>query len=354
MAKDYYKILGVNKSATKEEIKKAFRTLAHKYHPDKKGGDESMFKEVNEAYTVLNDEKKRAEYDAYGRVFGNGQGPNHQGAGFDFSQFGHGDGPFSSFDFGDIFSDIFGGRNGRVRRGRDISIDIELTFEESVFGTDRKILLNKASTCDVCKGSGGEPNTKFSPCKSCNGKGKIREVRGTILGSFATERACDNCFGSGKVPENKCRTCRGSGITKKESEIKIKIPPGIENGEMIRLSGAGEAVSGGQSGDLYIKVHVKKHPVFKKDGHNLTADLKIKLSDALLGTEYSLATLDGNIKIKIPPQVNFGEILRVKGKGVPSAKGSRGDLLVRVSIELPKNLSREAKKKIEDLRSEGL
>lgn len=355
MAKDYYKILGVNKSASKDEIKKAFRSLAHKYHPDKKGGDEAMFKEVNEAYSILNDEKKRAEYDAYGRVFGDGQGPNYQNGGFDFSQFTQGDNPFGNFDFGDIFGDIFGGRGGsRTKRGRDISIDIELTFEESIFGLNRKVLLNKTSVCDKCKGSGGEPGTKFSTCKTCNGKGKIREVRSTILGSFATERVCDTCAGHGKVPDEKCKNCRGHGVLKKETEINIKIPPGIENGEMIRLSGAGEAISNGGPGDLYVKIHVKRHPIFRKEGNNLLTDLKVKLSDALLGSEYNLATLDGNIKLKIPAQVGFGEILRVKGKGVPSERGARGDLLVKIVIELPKSLSKDAKKKIEELRKEGL
>ncbi len=365
MAKDYYKILGINKGASKEEIKKAFRTLAHKHHPDKKGGNEAHFKEVNEAYSVLGDEKKRAEYDAYGRVFSDGTGPGAGAGGFngfngfDFSQFtqgANGESPFGDMDFGDIFSEFFGGgrANTRQKRGRDISIDIELTFEEAVFGINKKVLLNKTSTCETCKGSGGEPNTKFSTCETCNGKGKIREVRGTILGSFATERVCSTCSGQGKIPEKKCETCRGAGVHKRESEISVKIPAGIEDGEMIRLAAAGEAIPGGGAGDLYIKVRVRKHPLFRKDDQNLITDLKIKLSDALLGGEYTLTTLDGNVIVKIPAHIGFGETLRIKGKGVPDDRGKRGDILVRIVIELPKSLSREAKKKIEELKKEGI
>lgn len=368
MAKDYYSILGIEKKASKDEVKKAFRTLAHKHHPDKKGGDEAKFKEINEAYTVLSDDKKRAEYDAYGRVFSDGQGPGPgagfggQGGaggfgGFDFSQFTQGgNGEGFEMNFGDIFSDFFGGgRGGHSKRGRDISIDVELTFEESIFGVTRKILLNKTSTCKTCTGTGGAPGTKFSTCKTCNGKGKIREVRGTILGSFATERTCSECHGSAKIPDEKCKTCQGAGVSKQENEISVKIPAGIEDGEMIRLTAGGEALAGGSPGDLYIKVHVKRHATFRKDGQNLITDLKIKLSDALLGAEYQLKTLDGTITVKIPAHVAFGETLRVKGKGVPNDRGSsRGDILIRVIIELPKSLSKNAKKMIEELKEEGV
>lgn len=351
MSKDYYKILGVNKSASKEDIKKAFRNLAHKFHPDK-GGDEGKFKEVNEAYSVLSDDKKRAEYDAYGRVFSDGTGGQGFG-GFDFSQFTQGGG-FEQFDFGDIFGEFFGGGRQRARRGRDISIDIELTFEEAVFGVERKILLTKTAVCEICQGSGGSPGTQFDTCKTCNGKGKIKEVRGTFFGSFTSERVCPNCTGSGKIPKERCRNCKGTGSVRKESEINVKIPPGIENGEMIRISGGGEEIVRGTAGDLYIKVHVKRHPIFKKEGYNLVMDLKIKLSDALLGNEYNLRTLDGDIVLKIPENISFGEILRVKGKGIPDDRGKRGDLLVRIMIELPKKLSKEAKKILEQLRKEGI
>jgi len=362
MANDYYKTLGVEKSATQEDIKKAFRKLAHKYHPDKKDGDEAKFKEVNEAYSVLSNEKKRSEYDAYGRVFSDGAGPGPgAGAGgfggFDFSQFTQGGNGSFEFDLGDIFGDMFnsGGRSSRQKRGRDISIDIELSFEESIFGVDRKILLNKLSACDTCSGTGAEKGTKTHTCSTCNGKGKVREVKQSFIGSFATERICEACDGRGEVPDKKCSDCSGAGIRKKESEIKVKIPAGIENGEMVRLSGAGEAVVGGTSGDLYIKIHVKAHPLFTKEGHNLHMNLRIKLTDALLGTKYALETLDGPITLKIPQGVNHDEILRIKGKGVPIEGGSsRGDILVKIKIQFPSKLSKKAKDAIEKLKEEGV
>jgi molecular chaperone DnaJ len=356
--KDYYSILGVDKKADKEEIKKAFRTLAHKYHPDKKTGDAEKFKEINEAYSVLSDDGKRAQYDQFGSAgpnqgFGGGQGFN----GFDFSQFtqGFNGGQGFEFDFGDIFGDVFGGGRGRQgKRGRDISVDIELSFEESVFGVERTMLLNKVSKCDACGGSGAEKGSELVTCATCNGKGSLREVKRSIFGQFESTTTCETCHGTGKVPKEKCHSCHGQGVYKKETEIKVKIPAGIDNGEMIRLSGAGEAISGGQAGDLYIKIYVKKHPVFKKEGANLTMDLSVKLTDALLGGEEMIHTLDGDLKLKIPEGVAHGEVLRVKGKGVPTDKSHRGDLLIKVSIQIPKKLSRDARKTIESLKKEGI
>ena len=346
MAKDYYEILGITKEASQDEIKKAFRKLAHQCHPDKKGGDEAKFKEVNEAYSILSNEQKRSEYDAYGRTFsgaGGGQANGFSGqggfGGFDFSQFTQGGQGFEGFDFGDIFGEMFGGgRRERNKRGRDISIDIELTFEESVFGTTRKVLLAKTSICSHCKGEGGEPGTEMYTCKTCNGNGKIREIKRTILGSIATERVCETCRGRGKTPKDRCKECKGLGILKKQQEIEIQVPSGIDNGEMIRMTGAGEAMIGGTSGDLYVKIHVKRHPVFRKESNHLLMDLNIKLSDALLGVAQSIKTLDGDITVTIPEQISFGEILRVRGKGVPYGKKERGDLLIKVNIELPLSL----------------
>ncbi len=356
--KDYYQILGVDKKAPKDEIKKAFRNLAHKYHPDKKSGDAEKFKEINEAYSVLSDDKKRAEYDSYGRTFGGGAGNSGFGngfGGFDFSQFTQGNGQGFEFDFGDIFSDVFsGGRRKEAKRGRDISIDIELSFEESIFGTEREVLLNKVSKCDTCAGSGAEPGTETVTCTTCNGKGTLREVKKTFFGQFETTTTCETCMGSGKIPKVKCHTCHGRGVLKKESAIKIKIPPGIENGEMMRLSGVGEAVPGGQPGDLYVRVYVKKHPFMRKEGSNLVMELGVKLTEALLGAERTIETLDGKISVKIPEGVSIGETLRVKGKGVPLEKSHRGDLLIRLNILIPKKLSKEAKKIIDSLKSEGI
>lgn len=366
MNKDYYQTLGVDKKASKDEIKKAFRTLAHKYHPDKKGGDANKFKEINEAYSVLSDDKKKQQYDLYGRadVGGNGGaqgGFGGQGFGgfgdFDFSQFTQGgDSNGFEFDLGDIFGDVFGGgrRRQQARRGRDISIDIEISFEDSIFGVERTILLNKTSVCDVCSGTGAEKDTEMATCPTCNGKGTIREMKRTIFGQFETTKTCETCHGTGKLPKVKCHNCGGRGTLKKESEIKVKIPAGIDNGEMIRLSGGGEAISGGQAGDLYIKVYVKKHPLFRREGNNLITDLNIKLSQAILGGDYVLNTLDGNITVKIPEGIAFGEMLRIKGKGVPYDKSRRGDIIMKVNIVMPKKLSKETKKLVEELKREGI
>ena len=359
MSKDYYQTLGVDKKASKDDIKKAFRTLAHKYHPDKKTGDDAKFKEINEAYSILSDDSKRAQYDQFGSNFGaSGGGYSQQGdfGGFDFSQFTQGgnSGGFE-FDFSDLFGNAFGGgRRQQAKRGRDISIDIELSFEESVFGVERTVLLNKVSKCDSCAGSGAENGTEMIKCSTCNGNGQIREVKRTFFGQFETTNTREACLGKGKIPKAKCSACHGQGILKKESEIKVKIPPGIDSGEMMRLTGAGEAVSGGQNGDLYIKIYVKKHSVFRKDGHNLLMDLNIKLSDALLGGEESVNTLDGAIKVKIPEGVTHGETLRIKNKGVPYEKNYRGDILIKLHISLPRKLSKEARKTIENLKKEGI
>jgi len=367
MSKDYYKILGVDKSASGDDIKKAFRKLAHEHHPDKKDGNADKFKEANEAYGVLSDENKRRQYDTYGSAFQNGAGaggfnPNDFGGGFDFSGFQQGGfgGANVEFDLGDIFGDFFGGggRRQQQRRGSDISVDVPISFEESIFGVERTIVLNKTSVCAECAGSGAKRGAKMKTCHTCNGKGKVSEVRRSIIGSFQTTRTCDTCHGSGKEPEEKCPICYGAGIQKRNQEIKVKIPSGLEDGEMIRLTGAGEAVSGGTSGDLYIKVHVKSHSIWHKDGHNLATDLSIKLSDALLGTNHTLKTLDGDIILKIPEGVAHGEILRIKGKGVPTTPrgkdGHRGDALITIHITMPRKLSKDARRAIEDLKKEGI
>jgi len=365
MSKDYYNILGVDKSASKDEIKKAFHKVAHKYHPDKNNGDDKKFKEANEAYQVLSDDKKRSNYDQFGSAdmggfggFNQGQNQGQGFGGFDFSGFQNaGAQGFDMGDLGDIFGDFFGGGMGRsrnqVKRGRDISTEIDMTFEDSVFGATRTILIHKQSVCDICHGSGGKPGTKMDPCKTCNGQGQIKEIRRSILGSFSTVKNCETCGGSGKIPNEKCSNCRGAGVLKKQEEINVKIPAGINNGETIRMTGLGEAIKGGQAGDLYIKINVKPHSIFKRDGANLTMDLNLKLSDALLGMTYPLKTLDGNIEVKIPEGINHGELLRVRGKGVPEGH-HRGDIIIRVLIKMPSKLSRKAKEAVENLKQEGL
>ncbi len=360
MKKDYYEILGVSKSSSKDEIKKAFYKLAHKYHPDKKEGDEKKFKEVNEAYQVLSDDAKRSQYDQYGAGFENmgggaGYGQQQGGfGGFDFSGFQNGG---ADFDLNDIFSDFFGGGMGggrqQARRGRDISTEIQISFADSVFGVDRKILLTKTSSCLTCNGKGAKPGTKMDTCKTCNGQGQVREAKRTILGTISTTKICETCFGAGEMPKEPCEKCKGKGVLRREEEIDIAIPGGIRDGEMIRMTGMGEAVSKGATGDLYIKINVAPHAVFKRDGNDLTMGLNLKLTDALLGTKHQIETLDGKIEVTIPEGVGMNEVLRVKGKGV-SSKGKRGDLLIKLNIKLPTKLSRKERELIEQLKKEGI
>ncbi len=359
---DYYETLGVTKTASKEDIKKAFHKLAHKYHPDKKEGNAEKFKQLSEAYSILSDDKKRAEYDSYGRVFEGGAGPQgggfggFGGAGFDFSQFQEAfNQGGAGFDMGDIFSDFFAGQASttRQKRGRDISIDLEISFKESVFGTKRTVLLAKTAVCDSCQGSGAVMGTEMLTCTHCAGQGKVHETSQSFFGTVTMVQPCRHCKGSGKIPKEKCPTCRGEGVYKKQEEIEIVVPAGIEAGEMIRLTSMGEAVSAGTSGDLYVKVHVTPDARFKKEGPNLLTELSVKLTDALLGTTYTLQTLEGEEVIDIPAGLTHGELIKVKGKGVPS-RGKRGDLLVRVKIQLPSKLSRTAKGFIEKLREEGI
>ncbi len=362
MSKNYYDVLGVSKSASKDEIKKAFRKLAHQFHPDKNKGDDTKFKELNEAYQILSDDQKRAQYDQFGSNFQNGAGPGgFQGGqgfgGFDFSGFQNGQG-FDMGDLGDIFTEFFGGGMGggrpRQRRGRDISTEIDIPFVDAVFGVERKILISKVSQCDTCSGTGGKPGTSMKKCGQCNGKGQIHETKRSLLGTFSTTKLCDECLGTGEVPTEKCHDCRGAGVVKKQKEITVVVPAGINSGEMIRLTGMGEAVAKGQSGDLYIKINVTPHPTFKREGHNLVMDLNIKLSDALLGTEYKIQTLDGEVTVKIPEGVSIGEILRLKEKGIPTSKSKRGDLLIKLNIKLPHKLSRHSRELIEKLKEEGI
>jgi len=354
--KDYYEILGVTKSASEDEIKKAFRSLAHKYHPDKKGGDEQKFKELSEAYAVLSDKKKRAEYDTYGKTFSGGAGPGF--GGFDFSNFAQGFGGNASdgveFDLGDIFGEFFGGSGKRARRGRDISIDIELTFRDAVFGTERRVLISKMAICETCTGTGAKKEGGFAQCAACNGKGQVRETRNTLLGTFTSTRVCPTCRGKGEIPKQPCETCRGDGVLRKQEEVHVVIPAGIENGEMIRMPGRGEAAFATSPGDLYVKIHVRPDRLFTREGNSLVTALSIKLTDALLGGEYTIQTLDGETALTVPQGITQGEFLRIRGKGVPTGRSGRGDLLVRIDIEFPKKLSKAAKDAIEKLKKEGI
>ncbi|MFA5931816.1 MAG: DnaJ domain-containing protein [Candidatus Paceibacterota bacterium] len=285
MSKDYYEILGVNKGASKDEIKKAFYKLAHKYHPDKKGGNEEQFKKVNEAYQVLSDDAKRAKYDQYGSGFesagAGGYGGGQGFGGFDFNGGFQGSG--ADFDFGnlnDIFSDFFGGGGGmgggrpQSRRGRDISTEIQISLTDSMLGLNKKILLTKMSTCLTCNGSGAKAGSKMETCKHCNGQGKIHEQKRTIFGNIGSTRACEVCFGTGEVPKEKCETCKGKGVLRREEEVSINIPVGIRDGQTLKMSGYGEAVSRGTTGDLLIQIKVKIPNKISKKARELLEELK--------------------------------------------------------------------------------
>ncbi len=367
MSKDYYKILGVDKSASQDEIKKAFRKLAHEHHPDKKTGNADKFKEANEAYSVLSDQQKRAQYDQFGSTgfnggFGGGQGQGGFGGfeGFDFSGFGGFGGQGQQgqgfeFDLGDIFGSVFGGGGrGRGRnktpRGSDIQVDIEVSFKDSIFGLDKEISLTKNDTCNHCKGNRAEPGTTLDTCSTCKGEGHVMRQQRTILGVIENAYTCDTCEGTGKIPKTKCSVCKGKGIHQQKSTIKVVIPPGIESGETLRVRGKGEAIVGGETGDLYIRVYVKKDTHYKKQGNDIHADLSISISDAVLGGEAGFESLEGSLTVKIPAGITHGEILRIKGKGVPYSEHHRGDLMLHIKIEIPRKLSKEQKKLFEQLR----
>lgn len=376
--KDYYKILGVNKGASKDEIKKAFRKLAHEHHPDKTKNDpvsSQKFKEASEAYSVLSDDSKRQQYDTFGSAgpggagFSGGQGgfSGFGGAGgfegFDFSGFQQGGQGFE-FDLGDIFGEFFGGRAGgrnsagRSRRGEergsDISVDLLISFEESIFGVEKTLVVTKASKCLTCNGGGAEKGASMKKCEHCGGKGRVTEARRSFFGVVNTSRPCESCYGQGQIPSIKCSTCHGTGVKERVQEIVVKIPAGIEDGQSMRLTGMGEAIPFGVSGDLYVKIHVKPHSYIRKDGNNLVTEQKIKLTQAIIGGDITLKSLDGDLIVRIPEGTNNGDVLRVKGKGVPHGDGRRGDLFIKINIEMPKRLSKEARKAVEELKKEGM
>jgi molecular chaperone DnaJ len=347
MAKDYYKILGVEKSASQEDIKKAFRKLAHQHHPDKAGGDEAKFKEANEAYQVLGDEKKRAQYDQFGSAafdgsagFGGGQGFG----GFDFS------GGAGFEDLGDIFGDLFGGGRSRQRerRGSDIQVDMELTFKESIFGVNKEIEITKTDTCDRCGGTGGEPGQGMETCKDCDGNGVQVGVQRTVFGNVQTKRTCATCQGTGEIPKKICTSCHGQGVDRKKQTLTVTIPPGVENGSMLRVRGQGEAIKGGATGDLFVRLHVSRDHHFERDGATLISEATIGFTQAALGDTIEVQTVDGMVDLKIPAGTQSGAQFRLRGKGVPHARG-RGDQIVVVKVETPTKLSREQKKLFEEL-----
>ena len=365
MANDYYKTLGVDKGASDDEIKKAYRKLAHKYHPDKTGGDAEKFKEINEAYQVLSDKTKRQQYDQFGQTFeqsGRQGGFGGQGfggfEGFDFSGFQQGFGGQGFGGFEDIFSDIFGGgsRGDSRKAGRDIQVDTEISFEEMAHGASREINLRRPVVCSKCKGSGAEPGTSEETCATCKGSGKVRRNIQSFLGSISQVTTCPTCHGRGKIIKDKCKECGGDGRVMREEKVRIDIPAGIDNGQTLSMSGGGEAGElGARSGDLYVTVHVLPHKSFVREGQNIRSNKRISFSKATLGSKIDVETIDGHVSMKVPSGTQSGEVFRIKGKGVPVlGRSGRGDHLVKIIVDVPKNISRAQRKIIEDLEKEGL
>lgn len=358
---DYYETLGVNKGAAPEEIKRAYRKLAQEHHPDKGGGDDKRFREVNEAYQVLSDPEKRRQYDQFGRTFEAGAGGF--GAGGDpFADFARGFGGFGAsnaggaWDFGDIFGDIFGfGRQEQGnRRGVDLEMNLELTFLEAVFGTEKDIQLQKRDLCPRCDGSGGMPGSKLKICPKCHGQGNIRKIQRTILGNISTSHTCDNCSGRGKTPERPCDVCLGRGISQQVKTLKVIVPPGIDDGQRIRLSGQGEVgYTGSQPGDLFIRVRVKPHNILRRDGFNILSEAGLSFYQAALGSRIEVETVDGAVELKIPAGTQSGKIFRLRARGVPELSTSRrGDHLVTVRVVTPTKLSKKEKELLQKLAEE--
>lgn len=343
--RDYYEILGVSRDADETELKKAYRKLAKQYHPDMNPNDkdaEAKFKEINEAYAVLSDPQKRKQYDMYGHS-------GLDGTGFDgFRGFG-------GFDFGfeDIFDTFFGGspfgrstrRKSGPRRGNDLKYSLEISFLEAAFGVTKEINVTRMQLCHVCGGSGSKPGTKPETCRHCNGTGQIRHVQATPFGQMVNMRTCEVCHGEGTIITNPCDECRGNGRVQKISKISINVPAGIDNGQTISLRGEGEpGMMGGPPGDLYVSIRVKPHPLFKREGYDVICEIPITFTQAALGAELEIPTLEGTIKYNIPEGTQTGTVFRLKNKGIKHLRSNaKGDQLVRVNVEVPTKLSAKQK-----------
>lgn len=341
--RDYYEVLEVHRNASEIEIKKAFRKLAIQHHPDKNQGDkaaEEKFKEVTEAYEVLSDAQKRAQYDQFGHAAFSGGGAG----GFN----GFGESPFGDI-FGDIFSDIFGGpRRGksRGRRGDDLQMTLEVTFEEAAFGVEKQVDIPYRKRCDECSGSGCKPGTEPKTCPTCQGSGQVRFQQGF----FSISRPCSHCNGEGRIIDNPCPTCRGEGTVRDSKTLSVKVPPGVETGTRLKLTGeGGQGSKGGGNGDLYIVLSVKDHPFFVREDNNVVCEVPISFPQAALGCEIEVPTLEGKVSLKIPEGTQSAKIFRLKGKGIPSLGGyGRGDQLVVVKVETPTNLNARQRQLLEE------
>lgn len=341
--RDYYEVLGVGKDADEKEIKKAYRRVAMKHHPDRNPDDKSSegkFKEASEAYEVLSDGNKRAAYDQYGHA-----GVENSGGG------GFGGGSFSDI-FGDVFGDIFGGGGGGRRRGpqrgSDLRYNLDISLEEAVKGASKNIRIPSLVNCKTCDGSGAKEGSKPVTCSTCGGIGQVRMQQGL----FAVQQACPNCRGKGKTISDPCGTCYGEGRVEETKTLSVKVPPGVDTGDRIRLGGEGEAgPDGGPAGDLYVQMSVREHPIFERDGKHLYCEVPISITDAALGGELEVPTLEGRVKLKIPPETQTSKLFRLRGKGVtPVRGGSTGDLLCRVQVETPVNLTKRQKELLAELQ----
>ncbi|MDO8556919.1 MAG: molecular chaperone DnaJ [Candidatus Jorgensenbacteria bacterium] len=368
--KDFYTILGVSRDASEEDIKKAYRKLAHQYHPDKAGGNEAKFKEINEAYQVLSNKEKRMQYDRYGRVSDNAQGgagwSGAEGFGFGGNQEGFrwNVNPEDLGDFGDIFETIFGGGfGGRQRstytRGSDIETVQEISLEDAFSGTKREMRYRTYMSCGTCKGLGYEKNDGLKECAMCRGKGEIREERKTFFGNFSQVKTCPECHGRGEVPKKPCATCKGLGRVTGTREFTVEIAPGVEDGQIIKVSGMGEAGEyGNAAGDLYVTVRITKHPTFERKKADLFTTKDIRITDMLLGKAIKMKDIGGEaFMLEVPLGFNVRERLKVSGRGMPKlgmfgGHGSRGDLYVTFNVKTPSSLSAKAKKLLEELDGE--
>jgi molecular chaperone DnaJ len=343
--RDYYEVLGVSKDASADEIKKAFRRKAVELHPDKQGGDEEKFKEVNEAYEVLKDSGKRQRYDQFGHagVGGAAGGGNPFGGGFDGQNIN-----FDFGDLGDIFGSFFGGggnpRSRQANRGNDVETRIEITFEEAVFGTDVDLKFNMEDTCSHCKGTTAEPGHELKTCDTCKGSGQVVTATRTIFGNIQQTSVCPTCKGTGKVPEKVCTVCHGKGTERRTVSVKLKVPAGIDDGATIRLREHGEAIANGPKGDLYVHVRVKAHKHFTREGDLILSEEHIGMVQAALGTEIDVDTVDGKVRMKVPAGTQSGTDFKLSGHGVPHVRSeARGPHIVTIIVDTPTKLSKQQK-----------
>lgn len=366
MAKDYYSILGVAKGASDDEIKKAYRKLAHQHHPDKGGGDDTRFKEINEAYQVLGDAKKRQTYDRFGSAAfeqgGAGAGPDMGGfggfGGFDFSGFQGQD----LGDLGDVLGEMFGFRAGggagtqRQARGKDIEVDVRIDFRDSAFGTRRTVKLYKPSLCHECKGEGHPASAKADKCKECSGHGQVRQAQRTMFGTIQTVATCPKCIGRGQTWSEDCRVCHGTGIERREQQMELDIPAGIASGEVLKVVGEGEAAAhGARPGDLYVRIHVQEDPRFQREGNDVHSRHEVPYSLLTLGGETEVDTLQGKSTVRIPEGTQPGTQFTLRNEGIPFLRSSgKGNQIVHVVPVVPKKLTREQKDALQALRKTGL